>query len=79
MKGSKAVRSAIISGTPSGVRCRPDSLPAGSIPAAPTFRRPCHRLPRAGQTASKPLSPQGFSSLTVASSMVTLLPADDGK
>ena len=27
MKGSKAVRSAIISGTPSGVRCRPDSLP----------------------------------------------------
>jgi hypothetical protein len=32
-----------------------------------------------GQTASKPLSPQGFSSLTVASSMVTVLPADDGK
>ena len=32
-----------------------------------------------GQTASEPLSPQGFSSLTVASSMVTVLPADDGK
>ena len=32
-----------------------------------------------GQTASKPLLPQGFLSLTVASSMVTVLPTDDGK
>jgi len=31
-----------------------------------------------GQTASKPLLPQGFLSLTVASSMVTVLPTDGG-
>ena len=35
--------------------------------------------PLAFETASKSLSLQGFSSLTVASSMVTVLPADDGK
>ncbi len=34
---------------------------------------------KGGQTASNPLLPEGVSSLTVASSMVTVLPADDGK